>query len=258
MWFITMAANCYSYSSNKPYTCLGKRTRALITMLFSCMLSISYVAQAADVENLQIGIIGSGKVGSALGKAWLNTGHQVMFSSQHLEDDQQLASTLGSRAHAGTPREAAAYGSVLLIAVPYAALPTLGVELGELINDKIIIDASNPIVSRDGEMAIAAREQGVGLASITFLPKARIVRAFNAIPAAKMAEAASKHEQYAMPIAGDEPQAIRIVSELIRQVGYEPVLVGSLAKMGKYLIPGTPLAGEKSVDELHKIASELK
>jgi predicted dinucleotide-binding enzyme len=60
-----------------------------------------------------------------------------------------------------------------------------------------------------------------------------------------------------MPIAGDDPKAIEIASGLIREVGLEPVLIGPLA-MGKHLIPGTPLGGEHSPDEIKKIAATLK
>lgn len=109
-----------------------------------------------------------------------------------------------------------------------------------------------------GATAAAAREKGAGIASTEFLPGARIVRAFNAIGAARMAEAATKSERVGMPIAGDDPDAIRVASALIRDVGYEPVLVGTLAAMAKHLIPGTPLAGERSPEEVHKVVATLK
>lgn len=73
-----------------------------------------------------------------------------------------------------------------------------------------------------------------------------------------MGQAASNSERVGMPIAGDDPEAIRVVSALVREVGYEPVLVGTLSAMGKYLIPGTPLAGERSADEIRKVAGTLK
>jgi hypothetical protein len=214
-------------------------------------------AQVTTTEKINIGIIGSGKVGSALGKAWLNAGHLVMFSSQHLEDDQALATTLGPNAHAGTPRDAAAFGAVVLIAVPYSAIPSLGKELGELLKGKIVIDASNPIVARDGEIAGIAREKGAGIASSEFLSGARIIRTFNAIPAAKMGAAAGQNVRLGMPMAGDDATAIQLISRLVRDVGYEPVIIGGL-QMGKHLLPGTSLAGEHSPDELRKIAAELK
>jgi len=59
-----------------------------------------------------------------------------------------------------------------------------------------------------------------------------------------------------MPIAGDDVQAIAVVSRLVRDVGFEPVLIGGLAK-GKYLMPGTPLAGERSPGEIRRIAAAL-
>lgn len=215
-------------------------------------------AQTTTSGKMKIGIVGSGRVGSALGGAWVKAGHDVMFSSLDLEQDKKLAASLGPNARAGTPREAAAFGTVLLIAVPYTALPGVGKDLGGLIKGKIIIDPSNPIVARDGDIAVAAREKGAGLASMEYLPGARIVRAFNAVGAGRMAEAASRSERMGMPIAGDDPNAIAVASNLIRDVGYEPVLVGTLAAMGKYLIPGTPLAGERSPEQVRQIAATLK
>jgi 8-hydroxy-5-deazaflavin:NADPH oxidoreductase len=82
------------------------------------------------------------------------------------------------------------------------------------------------------------------------------VRAFNAIGAARMGEAHETPGRIGMPIAGDDPEAIATASRLIREIGYEPVSIGNSDK-GKYLMPGTPLAGEHSPDEIRKIASSL-
>jgi predicted dinucleotide-binding enzyme len=143
------------------------------------------------------------------------------------------------------------------MAVPYAALPQVGKDLGELVKGKVVIDASNPIVARDGETATWAREKGAGLASAELLPGARIVRAFNAIGYSRMAEAAqNKGERIGMPMAGNDAAAIALASRLVREVGYEPVLVGPLA-MGKYLMPGTPLAGENTPEKIRQIAATL-
>ena len=221
-------------------------------------LPFAALAQTGASAKMKIGTLGSGRVGSAIGAAWVKAGHEVMFSSLDLEADRKLAASLGAGARAGTPREAAAFGDVLLVSVPYTALPGLGRDLGDLIKGKIVIDTSNPIVARDGDMAVAARAKGAGIASMEFLPGARIVRAFNAIGAARMAEAASKSERVGMPIAGDDPNAISVASALVRDAGYEPVLVGTLAAMGKYLVPGTPLAGERSPEEIRKVAAALK
>jgi 8-hydroxy-5-deazaflavin:NADPH oxidoreductase len=212
---------------------------------------------SAQSRKPRIGIIGSGKVGSALGRVWAQAGYEVMFSSRTLESDKKLAAEVGATARAGTPQEAAAFGEVLLFAVPYGALPELGKTLGDSIKGKVAIDASNPFPQRDGEIATRAREKGAGLMSAELLPGARIVRAFNAVGAARMGQAHEEPGHTGMPIAGDDKQAIEVASRLIRDIGYEPVLVGGLA-MGKYLMPGTPLAGEHTPEEIRKIAATLQ
>ena len=218
--------------------------------------ALPYAAQAADA-GLKIGIIGSGRIGSTLGELWLKAGHEVMFSSLDLEHDKALAARLGGKARAGTSKEAAAFGEVLLIAVPYAALPQVGRDLGDVVKGKAIIDASNPIVARDGEIATRAREKGAGLASAEMLPGARLVRAFNAIGYSRLPVIAQRQgERIGMPMAGDDANAIAVASRLVRDVGFEPVVVGPLA-MGKYLIPGTPLAGEQTPEKIRQIAATL-
>jgi predicted dinucleotide-binding enzyme len=211
----------------------------------------------AATQKTKIGIVGSGRVGGALGTVWAKAGHEVMFSSRNLAQDKELAAKVGGNARAGTPREAAAFGEVLLISVPYASLPEVGKDLGALLKGKIVIDTCNPILSRDGDTAKWAREKGAGLASAELLPGARIVRAFNAIGYSRMATAHEQPGRVGMPIAGDDKQAIAIASGLIRDIGYEPVLVGGAA-MGRYLMPGTPLSGEHSPAEIRKIAATLK
>lgn len=210
---------------------------------------------AADTK-VKIGVIGSGNVGSNLGRVLAKAGHPVMFSSRNLEHDKQLAVEVGANARAGTPAEAAAFGDVLILAVPYGALPDLGKSLDGALKGKIVVDACNPFPNRDGEIANRARDQGAGRVSAELLPGARIVRAFNAIGAARMGEAHEHPGKVGMPIAGDDKQAIEVVSRLIREIGYEPVLIGGLDK-GKYLMPGTPLSGEHSPEEIRKIAATL-
>ena len=207
---------------------------------------------------LKIGMIGSGRIGSTLGGIWVKAGHEVMFSSLDLEHDKALAARLGGKARAGTSKQAAAFGEVLLMAVPYGALPQVGKDLAELIKGKVVIDACNPVPARDGEIATWAREKGAGLASAELLPGARIVRAFNAIGYSRMADAAQRQgERIGMPMAGDDAAAIAVATRLVREVGYEPVLVGPLA-MGKYLMPGTPLAGEQTPEKIRQIVATLK
>lgn len=232
---------------------LGITTVALAAS--SLPFGARFVSAASD--KLKIGVIGSGRIGGTLGGVWVKAGHEVMFSSRNIEHDKALAAKLGPNARAGTPREAAAFGDVVLIAVPYRALPDVGREVADLIKGKVVIDPNNPIPSRDGEIATWAREKGAGLASAELLPGARIVRAFNAIGYARMGAAHEQPGRFGMPIASDDTRAVEIVSRLIREIGYEPVLIGGLA-MGKYLMPGTPLAGERTPEEIRQIAATLK
>jgi predicted dinucleotide-binding enzyme len=238
--------------------------RDILKATGACAVTLAFAsrpfAARADAPDskLKIGVIGSGRVGGTLGSVWAKAGHPVMFSSLDLEADKKLAASVGSNARAGSTREAAQFGDVLLVSVPYTALPALGRDLGDILKGKIVIDTSNPIVARDGDMAVAAREKGAGISSQEFLPGARIVRAFNAIGSARMGEAHKDKGKVGMPIAGDDQKAIETASGLVREIGYEPVLVGTLASMGKFLIPGTPLGGEHTPAEIKQIASTLK
>jgi len=213
------------------------------------------MVNAADSHKMKIGIIGSGHVGSALGGVWAKAGNEVMFSSRNLDSDKKLAAEVGATARAGTPQEAAAFGQVILFAVPYSAFPELMKSLGNSLKGKVVINASNPFPQRDGEIANQAREEGAGLFDAHLLPGALVVRAFNAVPAARMASAHEDPGKIGMPIAGDK-KAIETVSRLVREAGFEPVVVGG-PNMGKYLMPGTPLAGEHKPDEVRRIAATL-
>jgi 8-hydroxy-5-deazaflavin:NADPH oxidoreductase len=213
-------------------------------------------AQAASPKP-RVGLIGSGNVGSNLGRSWAQAGYEVMFSSRDLEADKKLAAEVGSNARAGTPQQAAAFGQVLVLAVPYGAQPELGKSLGSALQGKVVIDASNPFPARDGAIADEARAQGAGVVSARLLPGARIVRAFNAVGAARMGAMRATPGKVGMPFAGDDAQALEVAAQLIRDAGFEPVQVGGLA-MGKYLMPGTPLAGEHTAADLRTIAATLK
>jgi 8-hydroxy-5-deazaflavin:NADPH oxidoreductase len=225
--------------------------------LSALVLTPQHANAQGSAAKPKIGMIGSGNVGSNLGRVWAQAGYTVMFSSKDIEGDRKLAAQVGAGARAGTPQEAAAFGDVLVFAVPYGALPELGRTLGAAIKGKVVIDASNPFPARDGAIADEARAQGAGVVSARLLPGARIVRAFNAVGAARMGAVHATPGTVGMPIAGDDVAAIEVASRLIRDIGFEPVLVGGLA-LGKYLMPGTPLAGERTPDEVRKIAATLK
>jgi len=232
--------------------------KAALLASIACTLPLSaQAAQPAPPARPKIGLIGSGNVGSNLGRVWAGKGYAVMFSSKDIEADRRLAAQVGAGARAGTPQEAAAFADVLVFAVPYGALPELGKSLGSALKGKVVIDASNPFPQRDGAIAEEARAQGAGIVSARLLPGARIVRAFNAIGAARMGAVHETPGKVGMPIASDDAGAVAIATPLIRDIGFEPVLVGGL-DMGRYLMPGTPLAGEHTPEQILQIAATLK
>jgi len=201
-------------------------------------------ARAADArKGLKIGVIGSGRVGGTVGALWVKAGHEVMFSSLDIEHDRKLAASIGAGARAGTPKEAAAFGEVLFFAVPYAALPGLGRDLAAEIKDKIVLDASNPVPGRDGDMAKEALAKGTGVASPQFLPGARIVRAYNEVGYTRMRDDAHRAgERLGIPLAGDDAQALKTAVRLVQDAGHEPVVVGGLARAREFDY-GTPVFG---------------
>ena len=128
-----------------------KATGAAVTL--SVLPIAARKVNAADGPKIRIGIIGSGHVGSALGGVWAKAGNEVMFSSRNLDNDKKLAAEIGANARAGTPQEAAAFGQVVLLAIPYSAFPELVKSVGTSLKGKVVINASNPFPQRDGEIA---------------------------------------------------------------------------------------------------------
>jgi predicted dinucleotide-binding enzyme len=207
----------------------------------------------AQSTPLKIGIIGTGRIGGALATHWVKAGHEVLISSRHPEELTGLAKSLGPRARVGTPQQAAAFGDVVLVSVPYAAMPQIGKDNAAALKGKIVIDTSNPSESRDGTMALAARKKGAGIATAEFLPGTRVVRAFNCIPAASLANDGNrKPERYAIPIGGDDAAALEVAQRLVRDAGFDPVVVGSLARTREFDL-GQPLASKQfTAAELRK------
>ena len=228
------------------------------TALTAAISPAAVMAQGAPP--LKIGIIGAGREGSTLGTLWAKAGHQVMFSSRHPEELKSLVDGIGPAAQAGTVEQAVAFGDVVAIVVPYSAMQQIGQDYGAaLARKQLVFDVSNPIARRDGEDIVksVADQGGAALATARVLPGAKLVRAFNAIGYTQLAADAHRpNDPVGVPIAGDDANAIAVASGLIKEIGYEPVLIGGMA-MGKYLVPGTPLAGEHTPAEIKRIVATL-
>jgi hypothetical protein len=231
-----------------------------VTLLALAASPGASLAQPAGGAPLRIAMVGSGREGGALGTAFVKAGHQVMFSSRHPEELKGLVDGLGPLAKAGTVEQAIAFGDVVAIVVPYTAMEQIGKDYGAALAKKaLVLDVSNPVARRDGEELVKLVEQqgGAGLATAKLLPGAHIVRAFNGIGYMKLStEAHRPGEPLGVPIAGDDQNALAIASNLVREIGFDPVVIGGLP-MGKYLAPGSPLWGEHTSAEIRQIASGL-
>lgn len=104
-------------------------------------------------------MLSAGWMGGTIGWLWVKSGYEVMFSSsRNTEQLVSMASKLGSQASIGTPSQSSEFGTIILFAVPYNALPQLGRDLKELLNSKIVLDACNPSAPDNDALARESRE----------------------------------------------------------------------------------------------------
>lgn len=192
---------------------------------------------------MRIGIVGAGMIGSTVAKLWVNAGHEVRLASRHPEALKPLADVLGGRASVGTPKEAAAFGDVVMITVPLKAMPGLGADLAPLLAGKVVIDTGNAYEKRDADSARAATAHPGGSAAwaAAFFPNARWVKGFNTVYFKVLeSEAHREGDRVGIPLASDDRDAMETVAALVRDAGFDPVIAGGLAR-GKDFEPGTPV-----------------
>jgi len=183
----------------------------------------------------RIGVIGSGNIGGTIGGLWVKKGHSVFFSSRHPDELKDMIAKLGSLAKAGTVEEAVAFGDVLFIAVPYGAVPQIGKDYSAKMKGKVMLDACNAVSTRDGAVADEVEHNGIGVTTQKYFPGVRIVRAFNTMSYMVFAREANRPDpKLAIPIAGDDPQAVQVAAALVRDAGFDPVTVGTLADARRF------------------------
>jgi predicted dinucleotide-binding enzyme len=219
--------------------------RAIVASLLIALLPVAAIAADTSAPKsshpIKIGIIGTGDIGGALARHWGAAGHQLLISSRHPEQLQALAKEIGPNVKVGTPKEAAAFGEVVLISVPYGATPQVGRDYAAELKGKVVLDTGNPYPGRDGDMAVRDRQRGTGVASAEYLPGTRLVRAFNAINAGPLLrEGFRKPERLGIPLATDDAEAMKIASQLVSDAGFDPVPVGGLARAREFDY-GTPV-----------------
>lgn len=183
---------------------------------------------------MRIGIIGAGYIGRSVAGAAVKVGHEVMVSnSRSPETLFSLTGTIGCKA--GTTAEAAAFGEMVLVAIPLHAYQSVPISPLE---GKIVLDASNYYPQRDGHIA-ELDEEAVTVSGLLarHLPKSRVVKAFNAIAASDIEKdglPTGSPQRRALPIAGDDPEAKLLVATFFDQIGYDVVDAGPLGEEWRF------------------------
>jgi predicted dinucleotide-binding enzyme len=191
-----------------------------------------------------------------MAKLWVDAGHEVRLASRHPDALKPLIEKLGPRASAGTPADAAQFGDVVMLTVPLAAIPDLARDLAPLLVSKVVLDTGNAYEGRDGAVAREATghpKGSAGWAAAQF-PGARWVKAFNTVYFKTLASEADRDgNRVGIPLAGDDPGALETASALARDAGFDPVIVGPLAR-GKEFEPETgPYNTGMSGQDLRKL-----
>jgi 8-hydroxy-5-deazaflavin:NADPH oxidoreductase len=194
---------------------------------------------------MDIAIIGSGKIGSTAARLFTAAGHDVAIAnSRGPESLHDLEGELGARARAATVQDAARFGELVLVAIPFGAIDQLP---ADAFASRIVLDANNYYPERDGHVAALDDDTDTSSEALARqLPGARVVKAFNTMNYRILAEAGDPAkppgERLALYLAGDDPEAKKKVAALVDELGFAPVDVGDLAA-GRALQPGSRVYG---------------
>ena len=189
---------------------------------------------------MRIGIIGAGKIGATLAQLFVQVGHQVAISnSRGPASLAGLVGALGPSAQATTAHDAAVFGDLVVEAIPFGRYRDLP---AAQLAGKIVVTASNYYAQRDGAIDFGGQSQSEFLAG--YLAGARLVKAFNTIwyqHLQQQGDTARPYEQRRVIfLAGDDAAAKQVVADLIAQIGFGPLDVGSLRESAKQE-PGQPI-----------------
>lgn len=180
-------------------------------------------------------------IGSTLAKLWVAAGHEVRVASRHPENLKALLEPLGNRASSGTPQQAADFADVVMLTVPLKAVPDLARDLASSLAGKIVLDTGNAYERRDGAAArdASAHPQGSAGWAAAMFPGSRWIKAFNTVYFKTLeSEAHRDGDRVGVPLAGDDPKALETAAGLVRDAGFDPMIVGPLAR-GKEFEPDT-------------------
>ena len=205
---------------------------------------------------MNIGIIGSGNIGANAARLFARVGHDIAISnSRGPESLKPLVAEIGPNARAATAKEAADFGEVVLVAIPFFARDTLP---AEALDGETVIDATNYYPGRDGEIDFDGLTSGELLARS--IPGARLVKAFNTMYYETLANEGRPEDEdrLVLFVAGDDEEAKATVSGLIEEIGFAPVDTGSLKDGGRKQQPGSPIYNEPmTAEEAHRTLGTL-
>ena len=182
-----------------------------------------------------IAIIGTGRVGGALGPQFAKLGHPVVYGSREPLSDKvkALIAKTGGKTKAETPPNAASQAQIIVLAVPWKATEDTLKSLGDLAG-KTVIDATNPFTfGAGGQVSVVADTAGGELIQ-GWAPKAKVVKAFNAVGYNVMADPKSAGGPVTIPLAGNDGAAKKRVAEMIEAMGFETLDLGSIGN-ARYL-----------------------
>ncbi len=210
------------------------------TFFLSTLLGFA-VLNAAHAET--IAIVGTGQVANALGPMFAEQGHTIIYGSRNptRESVRELVARTGAGASAALPAEAAANAEVVMVAVPWDALPDVVRSLGDL-TGKILIDPTNPRIVGDDGLRDWAHDTSNAQIAQDLAPGARVVKALNTMNWRTMVDPMATGGPVSVPVVGDDEQAKAFVVELVDAIGLEPIDLGPLryARMveGMYILWG--------------------
>lgn len=190
---------------------------------------------------MRIGVLGAGMIGGTVGRLWAEAGHEVIFGVRHPERLGKMLSGLGAKARAGSALEAVAGADAVLAAIPFRAWPDVAANIAAALGDKVLLDATVPDPPRDGAFgdAALAREDGVAFAIMPLVPRARLVRAFSTVMWTTLGSQAHRAgDGIGIPLAGDDEEAVALAARLVRDAGFDPVVVGPISQARRF-DPGT-------------------
>lgn len=140
-----------------------------------------------------------------------------------------------------------------MLSLPMKALPELDAEVKNALKGKIVIDTSNPYPERDGMIADVAANDGTAAVVARLLPDAKIVRAFNTVYYADLRKRVNKYgETIGIPIASDDQEGLLVASELVKNAGLDPVVVGDLNSSRLFDLGTSVYATSDSADEIRR------